>query len=139
MFFQLISRNGTYKTTFWVNIWKLWRIKCDVTWGWEISTWRTEHSNNLPKSHYSCDTFGCTSSCKNILGLSFHMIPAVNAQSKWFWQRWIQSGNRVVPLPKDENLFVCSNHFGKKKCFKRDIKVRNIVFVSLVRPFLVNL
>ena len=25
---------------------------CDVMWGWEISTWRTEHSNYLPKSHH---------------------------------------------------------------------------------------
>ena len=25
---------------------------CDVMWGLEISTWRTEHSNYLPKSHH---------------------------------------------------------------------------------------
>ena len=28
---------------------------CDVMWGWEISTWRTEHSNYLPKSHQCCN------------------------------------------------------------------------------------
>ena len=28
---------------------------CDVMWGWEISTWRTEHSNYLPKSHHRCN------------------------------------------------------------------------------------
>ena len=28
---------------------------CDVMWGWEISTWRTEHSNYLPKSHPGCN------------------------------------------------------------------------------------
>ena len=28
---------------------------CDVMWGWEISTWRTEHSNYLPKSHHGCN------------------------------------------------------------------------------------
>ena len=28
---------------------------CDVVQRWEISTWRTEHSNNLPKSHHGCN------------------------------------------------------------------------------------
>ena len=28
---------------------------CDVMWGWEILTWRTEHSNYLPKSHHGCN------------------------------------------------------------------------------------
>ena len=28
---------------------------CDVMWGWEISTWRTEHINYLPKSHHVCN------------------------------------------------------------------------------------
>ena len=27
----------------------------DVMFGWEISTWRTEHSNYLPKSHHGCN------------------------------------------------------------------------------------
>ena len=31
---------------------------CYVMWGWEISTWRTEHSNHLPKNHYGCN-FRC--------------------------------------------------------------------------------
>ena len=25
---------------------------CDIMWGWEISTWRTEYSKYLPKSHH---------------------------------------------------------------------------------------
>ena len=28
---------------------------CDVMWGWEVSTWRTGHSNCLPKSHHGCN------------------------------------------------------------------------------------
>ena len=28
---------------------------CDVMWGCEISTWRTEHSNYLPESHHGCN------------------------------------------------------------------------------------
>ena len=28
---------------------------CAVIWGWEISTWRMEHSNYLPKNHHSCN------------------------------------------------------------------------------------
>ena len=27
----------------------------DVKWGWKISTWRTQHSNYLPKSHHGCN------------------------------------------------------------------------------------
>ena len=43
--------------------------------------------------------------------------------------------NRAVFLPKDENFFLCSSHFGKK-LFQRDLKVGNIVFVSLLRQSL---
>ena len=28
---------------------------CDVMWGWKVSTWRTECSNYLPKSHHDCN------------------------------------------------------------------------------------
>ena len=38
----------------------------------------------------TCDIFGCTYACKNNPELSFHRIPAANAQNKWFRQRWIQ-------------------------------------------------
>ena len=60
----------------------------------------------------TCDAFGCTRSCKNIQVLSFHRILPANAKNKWFRLSGIQNIHRAVPLPKDENFFVCSNHLG---------------------------
>ena len=79
---------------------------CDVMWGWEISTWRTEHSNYLPKSHHGCNLrciwlYVLLQKYPRVKG----RIPAANAKSKWFWQRWMQNICRAVPLPKDENFF----------------------------------
>ena len=59
-----------------------------------------------------------------------HRIPAANAENKLLRQRWIQNIHRADPFPKDENFFVCANHF-KKECFQRDRKVRNIVSAYL--------
>ena len=55
IFSQLISWNRTFEVTLSVNFWSLWQTKYVTMWGWEISTWRTEHSNYLPKSHYGCN------------------------------------------------------------------------------------
>ena len=73
IFSQLIWWNGTFEFTFYVNFWKSLANKiCDVIWGWEISTWRMEHSNYLPDIMIAtCDACGSTCSCKNIPGLSF--------------------------------------------------------------------
>ena len=112
---------------------------CDVMWGWEILTWRTEHSNYLPKRHHGCNLrsvwlyVAVHMLAKIFQGWVFHRTPVANAESKWF--QWIQNINRAVPLPKDENFFVCSNHFGKN-CFYRDLRVGNIVFASLLRQSL---
>ena len=78
----------------------------------------------------TCAAFGCTNSRKNSPGLSFHRIPAANAENKLLWQRWIQNIHRTDPLPKDENFYVCANHF-KKDCFQRDLKVCNFVSAYL--------
>ena len=53
---------------------------------------------------------------KNSSGLSFHWIPAVNAQKKLLRQRWIQNIHRTFALPKDENIFISLNHF-RTDCF----------------------
>ena len=60
----------------------------------------------------TCDAFGWTRSCKNIQVLSFHWILPANAKNKWFRLSGIQNIHLAVPLPKDENFFVCSNHLG---------------------------
>ena len=78
----------------------------------------------------TCAAFGCTNSRKDIPGLSFHRIPAANAENKLLRQRWIQSIYRADPLPKDENFYVCANHF-EKDCFQRDLKVCNFVSAYL--------
>ena len=78
----------------------------------------------------TCAAFGCTNSRKDIPGLSFHRIPAANAENKLLRQRWIQSIHRADPLPKDENFYVCANHF-EKDCFQRDLKVCNFVSAYL--------
>ena len=78
----------------------------------------------------TCAGFGCMNSRKNSTELCFHRIPTANAQNKLLGQRWIQNINHADPLPKDENFFICLNHF-KKDYFERDFKARNIVFVYL--------
>ena len=78
----------------------------------------------------TCAAFGCTNSRKNSPGLSFHRIPAANAENKLLRQRWIQNIHRADPLPKDENFYVCANHF-EKDCFQRDLKVCNFVSAYL--------
>ena len=51
--------------------------------GWEISTWRMEHSSYLPKVILvaTFDAFVSAYSCKNSAGLSFHRTPNANAQN----------------------------------------------------------
>ena len=96
---------------------------CDVMWEWEISTWRTEHSNHLPKSYH-----GRNLRCIWVyVLLQKYRIPAANIQSKWFRQRWMQNIDREVPLPKDGSFFVCSNHFGKN-CFYETLR-RGILYL----------
>ena len=81
--------------------------------GWEISTWRMEHSSYLPKVILvaTFDAFVSAYSCKNSAGLSFHRTPNANAQNL-FQQRWMQHIHCAFSLLKDE-FFICSNHFGK--------------------------
>ena len=52
----------------------------------------TERNNNLPPKSImvaTCAGFGCSNCHKNNPGLSFHKIPAANAQIKSLQQRWI--------------------------------------------------
>ena len=78
----------------------------------------------------TCAAFGCTNSRKNSPGLSFHRIPAANAENKLLRQRWMQNIHDADPLPKDENFYVCANHL-EKDWFQRDLKVCNFVSVYL--------
>ena len=75
-----------YFPTFSINNWRLWQTKHgDVMWGQVISTWRMEHSNHL-QAKMVVDTLANMSH-----GWVFHRIPAANAQSKWFQQKWMQN------------------------------------------------
>ena len=55
IFFQLTSQNRTYKVFRCKYLKASANRKCDVMWGWEISTWKKECSNHLPKSHHGCN------------------------------------------------------------------------------------
>ena len=52
---------------------------CDPMSGWEISTWRTEHSNHLPYNHGDC--------ILQCIWLYVLYSCKAKAQSKWFRQR----------------------------------------------------
>ena len=56
----------------------------------------------------TCAAFGCTNSRKNSPGLSFHRIPAANAENKLLRQRWIQNIHCVDSLPNDKTFYVCA-------------------------------
>ena len=86
-----------------------------IMWGWEISTWRMEHSNHLPKSHHGCNlrcgNLGCNLAVHTFVKISrlnFLWIPEPNAPNKWFQ---IQNIHHPVLLQKDESFLVCLNHF----------------------------
>ena len=83
-----------------------------------------------------CDT-DKKKSIKNIEDVDNKWISTENSEYKWFWQRWIQNINRVFFLPKDEFFFFLIKSFGIN-CFYWDLKVGNIVFVSLLRQSLDN-
>ena len=48
----------------------------------QLEEWNTKIIFQRAIMIATCDAFGCTYSCKNIPGLSFHRIPGANAQSK---------------------------------------------------------
>ena len=50
-----------------------------IMWGWEISTWRMEHSNHLPKSHH-----GCNLRCGN-LGCNLAVHTFVKISRGWIF------------------------------------------------------
>ena len=66
----------------------------------------------------TCDVFGCTYSCKNILDWVFHRIPAAMLKENDFDRDGC--GTFIVQfLCRKMKTFVCSNHFGVKLLLAR--------------------
>ena len=78
----------------------------------------------------TCTVFGCTNSHKNSLELTFHRIPATNAENKIIQLRWTQNIYPADPLRKYKNFYACANHF-ENDCFRQDLKVTNFVSAYL--------
>ena len=104
----------------------------DVMWGWEISTWRTEHSKYLPKSHLGCN-FWC---------IWLYVLLQKYPRVEFFLETLLQmlkandfdrNGSRTFIVhflcQKMKTIFF-SRTISEKTCFQRDLKVRNIVFFS---------
>ena len=105
---------------------------CDVMWGWEISTWRTEHSNYLPKSHH-----GCNLRCiwLYVLLQKYPRVEFFIGSLLYMFQAndFNRDGCRtfIAQFPCRKIKTFLMNNFGIK-CFQWDLKVGNIVFVSLL-------
>ena len=89
---------------------------CDAMWEWEISTWRTEHSNHFPKGHHGCN-LQCIWSYVLYLKISEGCVFIESLLLMLKTNDFDRAGSRtfimLVPSPKEENFFVCSNHFEK--------------------------
>ena len=91
---------------------------CEVMWGWEISTWRMKPINHLSRSNHRC----------NLLSILLYVLLQKYPRADFFIVSLLQvikandfnrdgctkNIHRAVFLPKDENFFLCSSHFGKK-------------------------
>ena len=81
---------------------------CDLMRRWEISTWGTEHSNYIQRSYLSSLELAMHLAVRTLSKISqgwvFYRTPAENAQSKWFWQRWMQNIHGAVPSAKDDGV-----------------------------------
>ena len=89
---------------------------CDAMWEWEISTGRTEHRNHFPKGRHGCNLqriWLYVLYLKIFQGCAFIESLLLMLKTNDFDRAGPRTFIMLVPLPKEENLFVCSNHFGK--------------------------
>ena len=80
---------------------------CDVMWLWEISTWRAEHSNYVPKSYHGCN-LPCnwlTYTWKNIPRLKFSETP------------WCKCSKQIILMEMDTEHSSCSSLAERWKLF----------------------
>ena len=68
----------------------------------------------------SCVGENCSNSCKNSPELSFHRLSRLNDDKREI--RVLANAKIHGPLPKQNNLFLSSNHF-EKSCFERYFKL----------------
>ena len=77
-----------------------------------------------------CAAYGCKNSSKdcktnNANNVSFCKIPKQDDL------QWIKNLRRQGDLPKDSGFYVCLENF-TADCFKKDYRVRNLIFLSFV-------
>lgn len=65
----------------------------------------------------SCAAVGCTNHRKKKPNLAFHILPK-DRKTK---EAWLANVKREGDVPKDENFFICEEHF-EKGCYERDLK-----------------
>ena len=68
------------------------------------------------------DAFDCNYSCKNRPGLSFHRIPATNAQHKLLQERWIQNIHVHFPCRKMKT-FLSDQIISEKIASKQTLRI----------------
>ena len=66
----------------------------------------------------SCAAYGCTNKWKADPETRFDEIPKDNDLR----QKWLNNIRRKGKLPNDENIYICSIHFGERS-FQRYLKV----------------
>ena len=68
----------------------------------------------------NCAAYGCVNRSSKC-NLSFHRLPNKNKRQE-LRKKWLINMRRDGTLPKDDNIFLCAEHF-EEHCFERDLKV----------------
>ena len=69
----------------------------------------------------SCSAFGCSNRWEKESTITYYRIPS--KKNSKLRSDWLHNITRDGLLPKDENFFICSDHF-EDVCFERDLKVK---------------
>ena len=75
----------------------------------------------------SCAAYGCTNKWKKDSEIAYHKLPTDRALR----EKWLINIKREGKLPKDENFFICSDHF-EETCFQRDLQVTLAFYLILL-------
>jgi len=78
----------------------------------------------------SCSAFGCRNKWEEGSEIKFYKLPK-NVELR---ELWLANIKRDGKLPRDENFFICSNHF-EEDCFQRDLKVSRFSFFSFYQDY----
>lgn len=85
-----------------------------------VRTRSTDNLKNFLKNMPHCSAFNCHNQSRNNNNISFHALPSDENTKK----AWIQKiGRDVSNLPKEKNIFLCSDHFSEE-CFDKSHDMR---------------